>query len=88
MWTILWHIVCSYSNSFYVRHANTHWNLWIEEINTIDKYKKIVTLMLSDGIMNDGRLFVLNTFTADVSRKYSHMAEEVEEYKEFILLCY
>ena len=68
-----------------MRYADAHWNSWIEEINTIDKYKKIVTLMLSDGIMHDGRLLVLNTFTADVSQKHSHMAEEVEKYKEFIL---
>ena len=39
-------------------------------------------------IINDGRLLVLNTFTADVSRKHSHMAEEVEQFKAFILTQY
>ena len=88
MWTIVWTIVCICSKSFSVRHADAQWNTWIENTNSINKYKKIVTLMLSDGNMHDGRLLVLNTFSADVSRKYSHMAEEVEEYKEFILSSY
>ena len=88
MWATLWTIVCSCSNAFSVRHADAQWNTWIENTNTIDKYQKIVTLMLSDGIMHDGRLLVLNTFTADVRRKHSHIGEEVEAYKEFILSSY
>ena len=44
--------------------------------------------MLSDGIMHDGRLLVLNTFTSDVSWKHSYISEEVEKYKEFILSSY
>ena len=44
--------------------------------------------MLSDGIMNDGRLLVLNTFTLDVQQVHPHMAEEVEKYKDFILTFY
>ena len=88
MWTIVWTIVCNCMNSFSVRHADSQWNTWIEDINTFDKYKKIVTLMLSDGIINNGRLLVLNTFTADVSRKHSHIAEEVEQFKAFILSQY
>ena len=44
--------------------------------------------MLSDGIMNEGRLLVLNTFTLDVKQVHPYMAEEVEYYKDFILLAY
>ena len=44
--------------------------------------------MLSDGIMNDGRLLVLNTFTLDVKQAHPNMAEEVEKYKDSILLSY
>ena len=44
--------------------------------------------MLSDGIMNDGRLLVLNTFTLDVKQVHPSMAEEVENYKDFILSSY
>ena len=62
--------------------------LGIEQTNTLDKYKKIVNSMLSDGIMNDGWLLVLNTFTSDVGREHSHMTEEVEEYKAFVLSQY
>ena len=88
MWTILWRIVCSSLNSFSVRYADAQWNTWIEDTNTIEKYKKIVTLMLSDGIMNEGRLLVLNTFTLDVKQAHPNMAEEVEEYKDLILSSY
>ena len=56
MWTIVWTIVCNCMNSFSVRHADSQWNTWIEDTNTFDKYKKIVTLMLSDDIINDGQL--------------------------------
>ena len=63
-------------------------NTWIEETNTIEKYKRIVTLMLSDGIMNEGRLLVLNTFSLDVKQALPNMAEEVEEYKDLILSSY
>ena len=41
--------------------------------------------MLSDGIMHDGRLLVLNTFTTDVRQAHPHMHEEVEKYKDLIL---
>ena len=88
MWTVLWSIVCSCSDSFSVRYANPQWNTWIEQTNTLDKYKIIVTVMLSDGIMHEGRLLVLNTFTTDVGRAHPHMHEEVEKYKEFILSSY
>ena len=44
--------------------------------------------MLSDSIMHDGRLLVLNTFTTDVGQTHPHMHEEVEKYKEFILSSY
>ena len=44
--------------------------------------------MLSDGIMNNGRLLVLNTFTLDVKHTHPNMAEEVEKYKNFILASY
>ena len=64
------------------------WNTWIEDTNTPDKYKKIVTLMLADGIMHDGRLLVLNTFTLDVKQSHPHIAGEVEKYKELILSIY
>ena len=88
MWTILWRIVCSCLNSFSVRHADAQWNTWIEETNTIRKYKKTVASMLSDGIMNDRRLLVLNTFTLDVKQAHPSIAEEVENYKDFIVsLC-
>ena len=88
MWTILWRIVCSSLNSFSVRHADVQWNTWIEKTNTMEKYKTIVTSMLSDGIMNDGRLLVLNTFTLDVKKAHPNMAEEVEKYKDLILSLY
>ena len=88
MWTLLWSIVCSCSDSFSVRHANPQWNTWIEQTNTIEKYKKVVTVMLSDGIMHDGRLLVLNTFTTDVGQAHPHMREEVERYKDLILSSY
>ena len=44
--------------------------------------------MLSDGIINEGRLLVLNTFTLDVSRAHPHMSEDVKMYKAFILSQY
>ena len=88
MWTILWRIVCSSINSFSVRHAHSQWNTWIQETDTIDKYKEIVTLMLADGIMNDGRVLVLNTFTFDVGCVHPHMAKAVEEYKAYIVSQY
>ena len=88
MWTIVWRIVCSCLNSFSVQHADVQWITWIEETNTIEKYKRIVTLMLSDGIMNEGRLLVLNTFSLDVKQADPNMAEEVEEYKDLILSSY
>ena len=88
MWTILWRIVCSSLNSFSVRYADARWNTWIEDTNTIEKYKRIITLMLSDGIMNNGRLLVLNTFTLDVKQAHPDMAEEVEQYKDSILSSY
>ena len=88
MWTVLWRIVCSSLNSFSVQYADAQWNTWIEETNTIEKYKTIITLMLSDGIMSEGRLLDLNTFTLDVKQAHPNMAEEVEEYKHLILLAY
>ena len=89
MWTIVWwRIACSCMNSSSVRYTDVQWNTWVQETNTIDKYKEIVTLMLEDGIMNDGRLLVLNTFTADVSHIHPHMAEDVEQFKTFILSQY
>ena len=88
MWTILWRIVGSCLNSFSVRHADAQWNTWIEDTNTIEMYKKIVTLMLSDGIINEGRLLVLNTFTLDVKQAHPNMAEQVEKYKDSILSSY
>ena len=88
MWTIVWRIVCSCLNSFTVRYASDQWNDWIKNTNTIDKYKNIVTFMLSDGIMNEGRLLVLNTFTLDVSRVHPHLSEDVNMYNEFILSQY
>ena len=88
MWTILWRIVCSSLNSFSVRYADAQWNTWIEETNTIEKYQKTVASMLSDGIMNDGRILVLNTFTLDVKQAHPSIAEEVENYKDFnVSLC-
>ena len=88
MWTIVWRVVCSCMNSFSVRHADVQWNIWIEETNTIEKYKTIVTSMLSDGIMNNQRLLILNTFTLDVKHTHPDMAEEVEKYKDSILSSY
>ena len=44
--------------------------------------------MLSDGIMNEGRLLVLNTFSLDVKQAHPNIAEEVEEYKHLILSSY
>ena len=88
MWTIVWRVACSCMNSFSVRHADVQWYTWVKETNTIEKYKKIVTTMLSDGIMNDGRLLVLNTFTTDVGQEHRHMAADVEEFKAFILSQY
>ena len=85
MWTILWRIVCSSLNSFSVQYADDEWNTWIEDTNTIEKYKRIITLMLSDGIMNEGRLLVLNTFTLDVKQAHPNMAEQVKKYKDSIL---
>ena len=76
MWTILWRIVCSSLNSFSVRYADAQWNTWIEETNTIEKYQKTVASMLSDGIMNDRRILVLNTFTLDVKQAHPSIAEE------------
>ena len=66
MWTVIWRIACSCMSSFSIRHAHNQWNDWIHETNTIDKYKKIVTSMFADGIVNKGRLLVLDTFTRDV----------------------
>ena len=88
MWTILWTIVCSCSNSFSVQHTDAQWNTWIENTNTLDKYKRIITLMLSDGIMHKGRLLVLNTFTLDVKQLHPHIAGEVEKYQQLILSRY
>ena len=88
MWTILWRIVCSSLNLFSMRYADAWWNTWIEDTNTIEKFKRIITLMLSDGIMNEGRLLVLNTFTLDVKQAHPNMAEEVEKYKDSILSPY
>ena len=54
----------------------------------IQEYKNIVTLMLSDGIINKGWLLVLNTFTLNVSQAHPHISEDVEMYKAFILSQY
>ena len=88
MWSIVWRIACTCIKSFSVRYANCQWNDWIRYTNTIDKYKNIVTLMLSDGIINEGRLLVLNTFTLDVSRAHPHMSDNVKMYEAFILSQY
>ena len=88
MWTVLWRIVCSSMNSFSVRYADNRWNTWVQETDTVDKYKEIVTLMFADKIMNHGRLLVLNTFTLDVGHAHPHMAKAVEEYKSFIVSQY
>ena len=88
MCTILWTLVCSCSNAFSVRHADAQWNTWIEDTNTSDKHKRIVTLMLADDIMHDGRLLVLNTFTLDVKQAHPHIAGKVEKYKKMILSRY
>ena len=88
MWMIVWRIACSCMKSFSIRHADSQWNDWIQDTNTINKYKKIVTLMFGDGITNDGRLLVLNMFTADVKQEHPHMAADVEEFKAFIISQY
>ena len=62
--------------------------MWVQDTNTIDKYKKIVTSMFADSIINEGRLLVLNTFTMDVGREHPHMATDVEKYKAFIISQY
>ena len=40
--------------------------------------------MLSDGIMHEGRLLVLNTFTTDIGQAHLHIGKEGEKYKELI----
>ena len=88
MWTIVWRIACSCNSSFSIRYAHNQWNVWVQEANTINKYKKIVTSMFADGIVNKGRLLVLNTFTMDVEQEHPYMAADVEEYKTFIMSKY
>ena len=84
MWTIVWRIACSCMNSFSVRHADSQWNNGIQDTNTIDKYKQIVTSMFAD----EGRLLVLNTFTTDVGQEHPHITADVEEFKAFVISQY
>ena len=44
--------------------------------------------MFKDGIINEGRLLVLNTFTFDVGHVHPDIAKAVEEYKVFIVSQY
>ena len=88
MWTVVWRIACSCMNSFSIWHAHTQWNIWVQDTNTLDKYKKIVTAMFEDGIINEGRLLVLNTFTMDIGWEHPEMAADVEEYKSLIISWY
>ena len=54
MWTKVWRIAYSCIKSFSVLFANFLWNDCIKDTNTIDKFKNIVTIMLSNGIINEG----------------------------------
>ena len=44
--------------------------------------------MFADGIINEGRLLVLNTFTTDVGWEHPHIAADVEEFKAFVISQY
>ena len=88
MWTKVWRIAYSCIKSFSVLFANFLWNDWIKDTNTIDKFKNIVTIMLSNGIINEGWLFILNTFTLDVSQAHLHVSEDVKMFKALIASQY
>ena len=88
MWSLVWSLVCHCMHSFSVRYANHHWNTWIHNTDTIEKYKAVLRAMFSDGVMTDGRLLVLNTFTDDVMNIHPNIAQQIQDYKMTFLSRY
>ena len=70
--------LCYWITHYSVRFADDEWNQWVDCTNTTEKYKEVVTTMFSDGIVNQGRLLVLEVFTTDVHHRYPAIAEEVQ----------
>ena len=53
------------------------WNDACTVITSVNSYKQVVHVLFEDGIVNQGRLLVLEMFTKDLCERYPHMATEV-----------
>ena len=56
------------------------WPICVAKSNTIDAYQIIADAMFSDGIVNDGRFYVLELYTRDVGELYPDLARQVWTY--------
>jgi len=64
------------------------WMKCVELAKSPELYQKIVTTMFDDGIVNQGRLRVLEEYTMDVCERYPRIAPHIWEcnYKEWVVI--
>ena len=46
------------------------WHLAIESISTVDQYREVISNMCRDGIINRGRIIVLEQFTRELCKRW------------------
>lgn len=49
-----------------------YWNQLTQQIKTPEDYKHVIQCMHNDGVYNEGRELVLDTYTNDVCESVSH----------------
>ena len=64
-----------------IQQMDSHWSEYIEATSTVEAYQKIIQTMFADGVVNQGRLTVLDAFTTDVCQKYPTIAADIRSYQ-------
>ena len=58
--------------------SSPFWHLAIENTCTLDQYKEVISSMFRDGIVNSGRILVLEQFTRDLCKRWPREAFHAE----------
>ena len=75
------HMVRYVSYDNYISMSMDVWNVLVKRCDSVDRYNHIVNEIFSDGIINEGRLIILDLYTHCVCEKFPNNSEA-------ILSCY
>ena len=71
----------------YISMSMDVWNDLVKRCDSVDRYKHIVNEMFSHGIINEGRLIILDLYTHCVCEKFPNNSETISSCHSDSVTC-